>query len=455
MRRRFLNAAKLLFIFTLGIGWFAPGAEAEDIQPGLTYYTYASWGGGPGMPTFETPYLTTGIVSAIDQQWGGGEVLDSGRWDGVIVKYVGWITPPEPGVYYICGESDDGFRLYLDGDLVIDDWYDRGGGCGQTADVDFTDGQPKAIEAYMYENGGGAHAYLLYYTSEGGWAIVQPSWYSQTAPPPTTTTTTTTTTLPEETTTTTIVEETTTTVEETTTTTEPETTTTTQPEETWPPTTESTPPTTTPSTTAPKPPAPVTTDPPTTPPPTQTSTPSSVPSTSPPPSSVPTETVPVTVDSTESPSSTSVSSGTVVSTDAVPTVPVTAPIVDSTAPTVPSSETPTLPEEPTGDELVSYISDLADGGFTDLNEDEISSLIDTISSTDLTDDEAEQLAIALSSAPPEVKKAFESSVNIFGGQFDSYVPTGSKVPVKTRRVLIVITAATFVLPSPSSRKGKS
>lgn len=139
----------------------------------------------------------------------------------------------------------------------------------------------------------------------------------------------------------------------------------------------------------------------------------------------------------------------------MPTVPVTAPIVDSTVPTVPSSETPTLPEEPTGDELVSYISDLADGGFNDLSEDEISSLIDTISSTDLTDDEAEQLAIALSSAPPEVKKAFESSVNIFGGQFDSYVPTGSKVPVKTRRVLIVITAATFVLPSPSSRKGKS
>jgi hypothetical protein len=413
------------------------------------------------MPTSESPVLSSGTLTQIAHDWGGGEVLDSGRSDGVIVKYTGWLSAPTAQTYYVCANSDDGFRLYLDGVLVINDWYDRGGGCGQTADVDFSNGEPKQLEAYVYENGGGATSYLLYYTAPG-WGFIPESWYTQTTPV-TTTTTTTTTTTSTTTTTTTIVEETTTT---------------TQPEETWPPTTESTPPTTMPTTTVPPVTAPVmippTPEPPaetqppveetvpveeTEPPSTEVSTPSSTPSTpeveTPEPSDAPTPSAPsAPEDSTESPSDTSANNGDTASTDAVTSEPVDAPTADSTAPTANDSTPPTLPEVPTASELVEYLTSVSPEDLQDLSEDEIASLIEDIASADLTDEEAEQLAVALSSAPPEVKKAFEEAVNIFGGQFDSYIPLDSKVPVKTRRVLIVVTAATFLLPSPSPRKVK-
>lgn len=85
-----------------------------------------------------------------------------------------------------------------------------------------------------------------------------------------------------------------------------------------------------------------------------------------------------------------------------------------------------------------------------MTDEEIDSFIETLTDLDLSDDEAEQLAQVLSDAPPEVKAAFEDSFNIYSGQFDSYVPNGSRVPVRTRRVVIAVTAALSVMPKPSS-----
>jgi hypothetical protein len=60
---------------------------------------------------------------AIDFDWGiqgpgagiGGEGF-SARWNG-------WLVPPENGVYLMTFLMDDGVRLWLDGQLVIDEWH--------------------------------------------------------------------------------------------------------------------------------------------------------------------------------------------------------------------------------------------------------------------------------------------------------------------------------------------
>lgn len=58
-------------------------------------------------------------------------------------------------------------------------------------------------------------------------------------------------------------------------------------------------------------------------------------------------------------------------------------------------------------------------------------------------DEAEvaELIATVQDAPTEVRKAFESTIDIFKNSLDTYIPTGSNIPVGERRALIAIGAA--------------
>jgi len=89
--------------------------------------------------------------------------------------------------------------------------------------------------------------------------------------------------------------------------------------------------------------------------------------------------------------------------------------------------------------------------LVELTEAQAEVLIEAIAEADLTDDQAEAIAEALSDAPEAVKEEFESQINVFGGQFDSYVPTGSSVSVGVRRVIVAATAVVFAMPTPTTR----
>jgi len=79
-------------------------------------------------------------------------------------------------------------------------------------------------------------------------------------------------------------------------------------------------------------------------------------------------------------------------------------------------------------------------------------LFNEIAPTELSPDEAEAVVAAVQEAPEEVREAFESTLNIFQGFADTYVPLNSTVPVSTRRALIALGAVFLtVAPAPARR----
>jgi hypothetical protein len=126
-------------------------------------------------------------------------------YEDFVVKYEGFITPPCTCDIRFMAQADDGTILYLDGQQITYDWYDKGGGGSVSQPVPFEQGVSKQILLWFYENGGGAWV-QLYWLVNNQWSIVPASAFTQVA---STTTEQTTTTL--ETTTTSTLEPTTTT----------------------------------------------------------------------------------------------------------------------------------------------------------------------------------------------------------------------------------------------------
>jgi hypothetical protein len=442
----------LIFIPVSLFAFVAPGeaVKAEEPAAGVQYWTYESFGGSPELPTDESVVLSSGTVPSINLDWGGGQVLDSGRHDGVIVRFEGWLTAPTLETYYICAFTDDGFQLFLDDQLVIPDWWDRGPSCGNTADVDFSDGLPKRLLAYYYENGGGAMAQLRYYTGEGMWDPIPESWYFQSDPTPTTTTTTT--------------EAPTTTVEETTTTTIPIEESTTIPELT---TTIPVPVVVPPQPTAPQPET-------TQPAPSQTSLP---PQSSPAPS-IPSEPSPAPSNpqtntqapiETEKPTNESEQPAKDSEPEA-PEEPVSEPEADQETEEETSQPSVSIANE-TQNAREALSSVLQSGSLANLSTeqirsifnpsvlesltgDEVSQLIASINVSELTQEQAEALSAALSSAPDNVKAEFETQINVFNGTFDSYVPKGSTISVGQRRLIVAVTCVVFAMPAPAVSRSR-
>ena len=92
------------------------------------------------------------------------------------VKWEGVWTPQTTGTQTIMAPADDGVRVYLDNELVIDDWIDKGGG-GSVVNVSTTAGVGKQFKMWYYENGGGA-AVSLQRSTGTEWQAIPSSEFS-------------------------------------------------------------------------------------------------------------------------------------------------------------------------------------------------------------------------------------------------------------------------------------
>lgn len=119
--------------------------------------------GEPGLPVqyfagmnFNTP-KDKEIDKVVDHDWPGPPLADPpGGLDGLnnfSARWEGTLLAPEDGEYEIGVEGDDGFRLYLDGRKVVEDWTE-GAARYRSAKVQLSKGQEVPIKLEFYQGGG-------------------------------------------------------------------------------------------------------------------------------------------------------------------------------------------------------------------------------------------------------------------------------------------------------------
>ena len=116
-------------------------------------------------------------------------------------------------------------------------------------------------------------------------------------------------------------------------------------------------------------------------------------------------------------------------------------------PTLPQP-TPEEDEEVSPEEIIKELDDLEN-----LTDEEVTTILQGIADADLSDEEAALISEVISQASPEIKREFEETVDVFSGQFDTYVPLNSVINVGQRRTLIAATAGVAMAASaPSPRR---
>src|SRR5205807_7682036 len=100
--------------------------------------------------------------STIDFDWGDGSPDPAIGPDTFSVRWVGKIEPLYSETYTFYALTDDGFRLWVNNQLIIDSWIDQPPTEQAGAPIALSAGTRYDIRIEYYENGGGAVAKLLW-----------------------------------------------------------------------------------------------------------------------------------------------------------------------------------------------------------------------------------------------------------------------------------------------------
>lgn len=116
------------------------------------------------------------IDPKIDFDWGGGSpqtgVIDN---DNFSIRWTGFVEAPLDGEYIFSTISDDGVRLWISENLVIDRWVDQGPIEWSSGVLSLIGGEKYPIRLEYYERGGGAMMGLFWSNTSLGKEIIPTS----------------------------------------------------------------------------------------------------------------------------------------------------------------------------------------------------------------------------------------------------------------------------------------
>jgi glucose/arabinose dehydrogenase len=153
------------------VSWSDSGAASHTISTpatGTTYgATYHLLAGGTGNGLSATYYdnmnftgtMVTRIDPTVDFVWGAGSPAATIGPDTFSVRWTGQVEPPSSGTYTFYTQSDDGVRLWVADQLIVNNWTNHAP-TENSGTIALTAGQRYSIRMEFYENGGGATARL-------------------------------------------------------------------------------------------------------------------------------------------------------------------------------------------------------------------------------------------------------------------------------------------------------
>jgi len=138
------------------------------------WYDFTGNLGDPGGSRIGTGMYTS--QHTFSQDWGEGNVGGSGKADNVFVTISGSWNFPESNQYTFKIRSDDGFKLLLDGQVILEDWRYRGYSDGYKETTRYVTSGYHNLLIYYFEGSGSAAIEYNRYLATGG--TVKVSFYS-------------------------------------------------------------------------------------------------------------------------------------------------------------------------------------------------------------------------------------------------------------------------------------
>jgi hypothetical protein len=158
------NAQDALSIANINVQTTQSNIQSAGGQ-GLAYTVYhlaRTW------PNIATP---SGVICS--GTWNSNSMqlpVCGNRYENFIVKFTGRITVPDHWeTTYFAGSTDDGFRMFVNGQLAINNWQEQGVTWSDYSPVyDVSEDKTLDVEIWWY-NGGGPGSYYLGWAIPGGW----------------------------------------------------------------------------------------------------------------------------------------------------------------------------------------------------------------------------------------------------------------------------------------------
>ena len=126
------------------------------------YWNYDINGNGYLFPT--TAPTISQIDSEINFNWASNSPVTGINADRYAVRWQGSIQAPETGNYTFTTRSDDGVRLWVNNQLIVDNWNNHGATYNDSPLITLTAGERYTIKMEYFENGGLAVAQLYWIT---------------------------------------------------------------------------------------------------------------------------------------------------------------------------------------------------------------------------------------------------------------------------------------------------